>query len=161
MFGFVGEMAIFTIMAAFQPRLRSTPMLFVFLYACTFFFDDCGPNTTTFGKCVAPPLPSFFLPTTTMHTFSCCYLLVLTIMLTLPIKPPLPLLLLPPLYFHHHSTSVIPAEVFPTEARSTCHGISAAAGKVRAQFLLTHIHFSYLTSCAAAMFMTLFHHHCH
>ena len=29
------------------------------------------------------------------------------------------------------TTWMLPGEVFPTEVRATCHGISAAAGKVR------------------------------
>ena len=45
------------------------------MYALTFFFDDFGPNTTTF---------------------------------------------------------IIPSEIFPTQSRATCHGISAAFGKAGA-----------------------------
>jgi len=48
---------------------------FILLYACTFFFSNFGPNSTTF---------------------------------------------------------VVPAEIFPARLRSTCHGISAAAGKAGA-----------------------------
>jgi PHS family inorganic phosphate transporter-like MFS transporter len=73
--GFGGEAIIFAAMAIFQQQFKGLPALFVFMYALTFFFDDFGPNTTTF---------------------------------------------------------VIPAEIFPTEARATCHGISAAFGKAGA-----------------------------
>ncbi|KAJ3556347.1 hypothetical protein NM688_g2077 [Phlebia brevispora] len=41
------------------------------------------------------------------------------------------------------TTFVIPGELFPTRYRSTCHGISAASGKVGAiisQFVLTRLH---------------------
>ncbi|EWM23885.1 hypothetical protein Naga_100161g5 [Nannochloropsis gaditana] len=73
--GFGGEAIIFAAMAIFQQQFKGLPALFVFMYALTFFFDDFGPNTTTF---------------------------------------------------------VIPAEIFPTDVRSTCHGISAAFGKAGA-----------------------------
>jgi len=73
--GFAGEAVIFCAMAIFQQQFKTLPVLFVFMYAMTFFFDDFGPNTTTF---------------------------------------------------------VIPAEIFPTDVRSTCHGISAAFGKAGA-----------------------------
>ena len=39
------------------------------------------------------------------------------------------------------TTFLIPAEVFPTEVRTTCHGISAAAGKLGA--LISSIGFNY------------------
>lgn len=134
MFGFVGEMAVFTIMAAFQPKLRAMPMVrrirlfyfsnvillslsieswyhhayewqppqlqlltyqksfhlaptrleprkpvtdcisfsscqvFVFLYAATFFFDDCGPNTTTYGTWISlGPNRKSYLYRTDLH----------------------------------------------------------------------------------------------
>jgi len=73
--GFIGEAVIFTIMAIFYSQLKNVNGLFIVLYALTFFFDDFGPNTTTF---------------------------------------------------------IIPSEIFPTSSRATCHGISAAMGKVRA-----------------------------
>lgn len=75
MSGFAGQAVIFAIMAIFYKELKGLTGLFVLLYALTFFFDDFGPNLTTF---------------------------------------------------------VIPAEIFPTAARSTCHGISAACGKAGA-----------------------------
>jgi len=74
-FGFTGEAIVFIIMAIFFQKLKDIKVLFIFLYALTFFFDDCGPNLTTF---------------------------------------------------------VIPAEIYPTQSRSTCHGISAAMGKAGA-----------------------------
>lgn len=55
--------------------------------------------------------------------------------------PPLPLphhpFYLPPPFNTHtthtpHNRRQIPAEIYPTEARSTCHGISAAFGKAGA-----------------------------
>ncbi|KAH7284587.1 hypothetical protein KP509_34G061200 [Ceratopteris richardii] len=55
--------------------LRERHLVFLILYAFTFFFANFGPNTTTF---------------------------------------------------------IIPAELFPARMRSTCHGISAAAGKAGA-----------------------------
>jgi PHS family inorganic phosphate transporter-like MFS transporter len=75
MIGFTGEMIIFAIMAIFYKELKGLSGLFIFLYALTFFFDDFGPNLTTF---------------------------------------------------------VIPSEIFPTAARATCHGLSAASGKAGA-----------------------------
>lgn len=73
--GFAGEGVIFLAMAIFQEQFKGLPALFVVMYALTFFFDDFGPNTTTF---------------------------------------------------------VIPAVIYPTEVRSTCHGLSAAFGKAGA-----------------------------
>ncbi len=75
MIGFGGEAIVFALMAIFQQQFKGLPVLFVLMYALTFFFDDFGPNTTTF---------------------------------------------------------VIPAEIYPTDVRATCHGISAAFGKAGA-----------------------------
>ena len=49
---------------------------------------------------------------------------------------------------HNHlqnaTTWMLPGEIFPTEVRATCHGISAATGKAGA--LVAGIWFAYLTS---------------
>ncbi len=42
------------------------------------------------------------------------------------------------------TTWMLPGEIFPTEVRATCHGISAATGKAGA--LVAGIWFAYLTS---------------
>ena len=42
------------------------------------------------------------------------------------------------------TTWLLPGEVFPTDIRATCHGISAATGKVGA--LVAGIWFAYLTN---------------
>jgi hypothetical protein len=42
------------------------------------------------------------------------------------------------------TTWLLPGEVFPTDIRATCHGISAATGKVGA--LIAGIWFAYLTN---------------
>jgi PHS family inorganic phosphate transporter-like MFS transporter len=73
--GFVAMAIIFLIMGIFLDFLKSSTILFVGLYALSFFFSNFGPNTTTY---------------------------------------------------------IIPGEAFPTEIRSTCHGISSAAGKLGA-----------------------------
>lgn len=44
------------------------------------------------------------------------------------------------------TTWLLPGEVFPTDIRATCHGISAATGKVGA--LIAGIWFAYLTNAA-------------
>lgn len=62
-------------MGAFMDSLEKNIGLFFFVYGMSFFFSNCGPNTTTF---------------------------------------------------------VLPSEVFATEIRATCHGLSAAAGKLGA-----------------------------
>jgi PHS family inorganic phosphate transporter-like MFS transporter len=63
------------VIAIAYNSLLDYPGLFIALYGLTFFWSNCGPNTTTF---------------------------------------------------------VLPSECFPTESRATCHGMSAAAGKVGA-----------------------------
>ena len=44
------------------------------------------------------------------------------------------------------TTWLLPGEVFPTDIRATCHGISAATGKVGA--LIAGIWFAYLSNAA-------------
>jgi len=65
----------YLVMGVFMKTLEQHIGLFFFVYGLSFFFSNCGPNTTTF---------------------------------------------------------VLPSEVFPTEIRATCHGLSAAAGKLGA-----------------------------
>lgn len=71
--GFVAMALIFLVMGIFLEFLKTSTLLFVGLYALSFFFSNFGPNTTTY---------------------------------------------------------IVPGEAFPTEIRSTCHGISSAAGCV-------------------------------
>ena len=44
-----GIAIIFLTMAMFLQPLKDLPSIFVMMYALTFFFDDFGPNTTTFS----------------------------------------------------------------------------------------------------------------
>ena len=48
------------------------------------------------------------------------------------------------------TTFLIPTEIFPTEMRTMCHGISAAAGKVGA--LLAAVMFNYLSESQMFLF---------
>ncbi|KAH7107655.1 phosphate permease [Auriculariales sp. MPI-PUGE-AT-0066] len=74
--GFIVLTIIFCIMGfGYDPILKHSKGAFVFLYCLANFFQNFGPNTTTF---------------------------------------------------------IVPGEAFPTRYRSTCHGISAAAGKLGA-----------------------------
>ena len=73
--GFLGMAVCYLAMGGLMGTLEGNVPLFFLFYGLSFFFSNCGPNTTTF---------------------------------------------------------VLPSEVFPTEVRATCHGISAAAGKIGA-----------------------------
>jgi MFS transporter, PHS family, inorganic phosphate transporter len=75
--GFAVITVVFAIMAALQSYLEKVGPLYIIIYGLTFFFENYGPNATTY---------------------------------------------------------VIPAIIYPTDSRATCHGISAACGKVGAIF---------------------------
>jgi MFS family permease len=82
-YGFIITGMLFVGCGLFYDKLPSNCL--VWMYFCSSFFGQCGPNSTTF---------------------------------------------------------VIPAEIFPTEMRTMCHGIAAAAGKLgalHASILFSHV----------------------
>lgn len=46
--GFGACALIYAVMARWFDAVRASPVLFVLLYGASFFFSNCGPNTTTF-----------------------------------------------------------------------------------------------------------------
>ena len=46
--GFVALAILFFVMGIIQTQLVKIPALFIFIYGLTFFFSNCGPNTTTY-----------------------------------------------------------------------------------------------------------------
>jgi PHS family inorganic phosphate transporter-like MFS transporter len=122
--GFAGEGIIFLAMAIFQQQFKGLPALFVVMYALTFFFDDvcarvcvCVYVFSVSEKGVIgeranferdPPSMSFLMKKPKKLSYSLTHLYI---------------------YTHTHtqfgpntSTFVIPAVIYPTEIRSTCHG---------------------------------------
>lgn len=97
-----------------QAKIKMFNGLFICLYALTFFFDDFGPNLTTFGSSL-PPLLSHW----PQIVANCC---TSSEAHNSHADPSFTSIL---------CVAVIPATIYPTEVRSTCHGISAAFGKVR------------------------------
>lgn len=102
-----------------QHRLKNYPAVFVLLYAATFMCDNFGANTTTFVVRTGVRMDA---QSHSIHAGSKTG--------SLPPQHPTPTTAnLKPPPSHHQQ---IPAEIFPTEARATCHGISAAFGKAGA-----------------------------
>lgn len=73
--GFLIVACLFAFFAIIHPQLKTVPALYLILYGITFFFQNFGPNTTSY---------------------------------------------------------IIPSVVYSTTSKGTCHGISAAAGKLGA-----------------------------
>lgn len=94
-----------------QLQLKKTPVAFVVLYGLSFLFDNLGANTTTFVVRIQR------LPRGAPYTTFCPFFLDHTRPFIVSQTP---------------TPTQIPAEIFPTEARATCHGISAAFGKAGA-----------------------------
>ena len=73
--GFLIVACLFALFAIIHPQLKTVPPLYLILYGITFFFQNFGPNTTSY---------------------------------------------------------IIPSVIYSTTSKGTCHGISAAAGKLGA-----------------------------